>query len=80
MKVIFFGDGEKDPDPNMVNKLAEELLFCDSDLPVVLLENIELFEFEVGRETTAFALVCASSYLFFLQRHGKILDSFGKQS
>ena len=45
MKVMLYGEADQDPKPENIEKLVQELL--NENVPVVLLENIAKFHFEV---------------------------------
>ena len=45
MKNILYGDGENEPNPELASQLASEAI--SSDLLILLVHNIQGFEFEV---------------------------------
>ncbi|KAL2914340.1 Hym1p [Polyrhizophydium stewartii] len=48
MKTVLYGDGENDPVPELVTQLSSEAI--NSDLLVVLVNNIQFFEFEAKKD------------------------------
>jgi calcium binding protein 39 len=59
MKNILYGDGENDPIPEQVVQLATEMV--NTDLLLVLIEKLDMFEFEVFKRLRKGKKGCCSN-------------------